>query len=65
MNATSMRHYVATEYALLDVSARDREFYKHMGHSESINENIYQYPPAVREIIHVGRVLGQMDAMNE
>uniref|UniRef100_K1PSU4 Uncharacterized protein n=1 Tax=Magallana gigas TaxID=29159 RepID=K1PSU4_MAGGI len=66
MNATSMRHYVATEYALLDVAARDRDlFYKHMGHSETINENIYQCPPAVREITHVGRVLGQMDAMNE
>lgn len=66
MNATSMRHYVATEYALLDVAAHDRDlFYKHMGHSETINENIYQCPPAVREITHVGRVLGQMDAMNE
>lgn len=66
MNATSMRHYVATEYALLDVAARDRElFYKHMGHSETINENIYQCPPAVREIIHVGKVLGQLDDIDE
>eukprot|EP00105_Crassostrea_gigas_P043022 XP_019927170.1 PREDICTED: uncharacterized protein LOC105338725 [Crassostrea gigas] len=66
MNATSMRHYIATEYALLDVAARDRElFYKHMGHSETINENIYQCPPAVREIIHVGKVLGQLDDINE
>lgn len=66
MNATSMRHYIATEYALLDVAARDRElFYKHMGHSETINENIYQCPPAVREIIHVGKVLGQLDDIDE
>lgn len=62
INATGMRHYIATEYALLDVSQSDRElFYKHMGHSESMNEHIYQCPPAVREIINVGRVLENTD----
>lgn len=56
-----MRHYIATEYALLDVSQSDRElFYKHMGHSESMNEHIYHCPPAVREIIN-GRVLENTD----
>lgn len=53
INATGMRHYIATEYALLDVSQSDRElFYKHMGHSESMNEHIYQCPPAVKNIIN-------------
>ena len=66
MNATGMRHFIATEYALLDVAPRDRElFYKHMGHSEAINENIYQCPPAVREITHVGKILANVDSMNE
>jgi hypothetical protein len=66
MNATGMRHYISTEYALLDVAPRDRElFYKHMGHSEKINENIYQCPPAVREITHVGKILAKVDTMGE
>nr|XP_022289687.1 uncharacterized protein LOC111101473 isoform X1 [Crassostrea virginica] len=66
LNATGMRHFIATEYALLDVAPRDRElFYKHMGHSEAINENIYQCPPAVREITHVGKILANVDSMNE
>ena len=35
LNATKMRHYIATEYALLDVDPQDREiFYTHMGHSQ-------------------------------
>ena len=66
LNATGMRHFIATEYALLDVAPRDRElFYKHMGHSEAINENIYQCPPAVREITHVGKILANVDTMDE
>ncbi|XP_061166803.1 uncharacterized protein LOC133175710 [Saccostrea echinata] len=66
LNATGMRHFIATEYAALDVAPRDREiFYKHMGHSEKINENIYQCPPALREITHVGRVLQQVDMMED
>lgn len=65
LNATSMRHYVATEYALEDASKADRElFYKHMGHSEAINENVYQCPPALREITRVGKVLRQFDEAN-
>ncbi|XP_062606599.1 uncharacterized protein LOC134268369 isoform X2 [Saccostrea cucullata] len=65
-NATGMRHFLATEYAALNVDPSDREiFYKHMGHSEKINENIYQCPPALREITHVGRVLQQVDMMDD
>jgi integrase len=62
INATDMRHYVATAYALLDVSASDREmFYKHLGHSQSMNENVYQCPPAMRTITTVGRFLNTLE----
>lgn len=61
-----MRHCIATEYVPLDVAPRDMYiFFKHMGHSESINENIYQCLPALREITHVGKVLTDVDTKEE
>ena len=63
LNATKMRHYIATEYALLDVDPQDREiFYTHMGHSQGTNEKIYQCPPAVKELVHVGKFFLQIDS---
>ncbi|XP_061193714.1 uncharacterized protein LOC133201942 [Saccostrea echinata] len=62
ISATDMRHYVATSYALLDVSPSDREmFYKHLGHSKQMNENVYQCPPAMRTITKVGKFLNQLE----
>jgi hypothetical protein len=57
-----MRHRVSTLYAGTDVPEADRQyFYKHMGHSASINANIYQAPLAESEILKVGRHLITMD----
>jgi hypothetical protein len=62
ISATDMRHYVATSYALLDVSPNDREmFYKHLGHSKEMNENVYQCPPAMNTITKVGKFLNQLE----
>ncbi|XP_078329658.1 uncharacterized protein LOC144624151 [Crassostrea virginica] len=62
INANDMRHFVATKFSQLDASPAVRDiFFKHMGHSETINENVYQCPPAVREIVHVGKILGQIE----
>lgn len=62
INATDMRHYVATAYALLDASTADREmFYKHLGHSQSMNENVYQCPPAIKTITTVGKFLNNLE----
>jgi hypothetical protein len=59
---TKMRHRISTLYAALDVSESDRQvFYKHMGHSENININVYQVPLAVAEVRVVGSRLQQMD----
>jgi hypothetical protein len=62
ISATDMRHYVATTYALLDVSPNDREmFYKHLGHSQQMNEHVYQCPPAMKTITTVGKFLNQLE----
>ena len=56
--ATNMRHYWSTNFALQNVSASDRElFYKHLGHSSSMNENVYQVPPAIPTITTVGKFM--------
>lgn len=62
LTATKMRHRVSTLYAAMDVPDSDRHyFYKHMGHSEGINQNIYQAPLAEAEILKVGSCLMAMD----
>jgi len=39
--ATKSRRRISTLYAVMDVPTKERQyFYKHMGHSEKINENI-------------------------
>jgi hypothetical protein len=55
-NLTDMRH--STIYAGLEVKEKEREiFYNHMGHSESINKNIYQSPHVRQTITRVGSFL--------
>ena len=57
-----MRHYWSTKYAQQDVSAADRElFYKHLGHSSSMNEHVYQVPPAIKTITTVGKFMNIME----
>ncbi|GFO11656.1 histone-lysine N-methyltransferase setd8-a [Plakobranchus ocellatus] len=56
--ADKLRHRVSTLFAQLDLPAENREmFYRHMGHSEAINKNVYQCPQTVNEITRVGRFL--------
>ena len=65
ITATKMRHLISTRYAALDVPECQRDvFYKHMGHSSAVNQNIYQAPPAETEILRVGAVLQQFDRGN-
>ena len=62
MKATSNRHRVSTIYAALDVPPAERQyFYKHMGHSEQINMDIYQAPLAVMEVTKIGKALLNID----
>ena len=62
LTATKNRHRVSTIFASLDMPSKDRQlFYDHMGHSAGINEAIYQAPPAVMEVIKVGKNLKSID----
>ena len=62
LNATRMRHLISTLYAAADVAESQRHlFYKHMGHSEAVNNSIYQAPLSHQEISHVGRHLAEFD----
>jgi integrase len=60
VTATKMRHLTSTLYAGLDMpEAKRHAFYRHMGHSKSIYENIYQAPLAEVEMREVGSILTQ------
>ena len=65
ITATDMRHEVSTRYAAEDVSPEDRDFFisKHLGHSKFINENVYQCPPAIREMRTAGKFLLKLDSI--
>ncbi|MGH0161233.1 UNVERIFIED_CONTAM: hypothetical protein FKN15_076453 [Acipenser sinensis] len=63
LTATKMRHKISTLYAALEVPESESNiFYKHMGHSEDINKNIYQSPMALLEVTKVGRHLQNFDS---
>ena len=65
ITATKMRHRISTLYASQDIPESQRHvFYKHMGHSENINKNVYQSPLALMEITHVGKHLSNFDNGN-
>lgn len=62
VTATKNRHRVSTMFALMDVPENDRQFiYKHLGHSEETNKNIYQTPLALKELTVVGSRLQTID----
>ena len=62
MKSTSNRHHLSTIFAAFDISKADREyFYKHMGHSAAINEQIYQAPLAMMEVTKIGKRLLDID----
>ena len=53
---------MSTVFSSMDISRNDREYiYKHLGHSEQINKNVYQCPMAVKEITVVGKKLLDID----
>jgi len=53
-----MQYFTSTMYAALDIPEAQRSaFYRHMGHSKHINENIYQASTAETEVRHVSAVL--------
>ena len=64
INATNRRHQVATMYAAHEVPSDERAgFLLHMDHSEKVNLNVYQSPPAMTEITKIGKVFLQLDSI--
>jgi len=62
ITATRNRHYVSTYYSNIEIPQQDRDtFYEHMGHSKDTNAENYQCPPALRELISVGKHLAAID----
>ena len=62
IRSSTNRHRLSTILAAMDLSQQERErVYSHLGHSEKINQTIYQAPPAVMEITTVGRQLVDID----
>lgn len=63
INATKQRARVSTLYAGQDVRQEKRQlFYSHMGHNSEVNIGTYQRPPAVDTIVHLGKVLKDIDS---
>ena len=62
LNATTNRHRLSTLIASQSMIESERNlFYEHMGHSEAINRNIYQAPPAIMQLIKTGKRLQSID----
>ena len=63
LTATHNRHRVSTLFASEELPDNERElFFRHMGHSRDINEQIYQVPPAIREVTKIGKMLAAIDS---
>ena len=62
LTATTNRHRLSTLIASQVLPDNERNlFFDHMGHSESINRNIYQAPPAIMQLIKTGKHLKEID----
>ena len=62
IKSTSNRHRISTLFAAMEMSKAERAyFYKHMGHTESINEQVYQAPLTLMEITKIGKSLLDID----
>nr|XP_039257467.1 uncharacterized protein LOC120334077 [Styela clava] len=64
ITATAMRHRASTLYASLEIPEDQRlVFFKHMGHTEDINKNVYQCPLGIQEVTKVGSYFASLDGM--
>lgn len=63
VTATKVRHRTSTLHAKTHRTESEQQvFFRHMGHSNIINRDVYQCPPAVLEITKVGRFLHDLDS---
>ena len=58
IDATKNRHRVASLLAKFKLSEKKNELiFKHFGHSQKINEDVYQTPPGLLQIANTGQKL--------
>ena len=58
INATKNRHRIATMLAKLELSEQERQLiFKHFGHSQRMNENVYQSAPGSLQLKSTGQQL--------
>ena len=58
INATKNRHRVASLLAKFKLSEKEKELiFKHFGHSQKINKDVYQTPPGLLQIANTGQKL--------
>ena len=64
LNATKNRHRVASLLAKFKLSEKEKDLiYKHFGHSEKINQNVYQAPAGSHQLRHTGERLLEINNM--
>lgn len=62
ITANKVRHRAATIHAGLAVSSQQKQaFLRHIGHSQKVDERVYQCPTAVAEMCLVGKFLDTLD----
>jgi len=63
ITANHVRHRAATVHAGLEMPERERNaFYRHMAHSQKMDEHVYQCPLGVTEVTKVGRYLEELES---
>ena len=64
INSTTNRHRVASILAKLELPEFDRQLiYKHFGHSEQINQTVYQALPGSLQLHNTGKHLMQINSL--
>ncbi|XP_065651886.1 uncharacterized protein LOC136079657 isoform X2 [Hydra vulgaris] len=66
INATQNRHRIATILAKLELSEKEKTLiYNHFGHSERINQNVYQAAPGSLQIKTTGKRLRDIQEVSK
>ena len=66
ITATVVRHRSSTAFWAMDdidETAIDR-FMEHMGHSRSIDRNVYAVPPAIQILVTIGPIIDRLDTVS-
>ena len=65
LTATKFRHMANISFKSMTATEDERTLmFAHLGHSEKVNQNVYQHPQAISEVIHVAKFLQQFDGKN-